>query len=209
LIVFIVLGEGNTDVTRDPAEARGALRVLVRRLLSEAFGRDVRDSEVEGDRLFRLRGRGGFARKLERSIAQHSRKTEVTGIAVAIDRDGPQNSRRLRLLEEGRAEAERKRRRLADRTAVGVMIEMLEAWLLADTRALARVLGATGAMPDPETIGDPKPRLNTLIHEAGLTIADAYDQLAESADLEEIRRRCGAFEDFAREVRQRAARLPS
>lgn len=207
--MFIVLGEGNTDVTRDPAEARGALRVFVRRLLSEAFAREVREWEVKGDRLFRLHGRGGFAKKVERSIAKHSRDQDISGIAIAIDRDGPENKDRLARLEEGRHAAAEAGHRLADHTAVGVMIEMLEAWLLADTGALASVLGVPGAMPDPETIGDPKPRLSEMIRNAGLTIADAYDQLAESADLAEIRRRCRAFEDFAREGRQRAARLHS
>jgi len=207
--VFIVLGEGNTDVRRNLLEAQGALRVLVRRLLSEAFRRDVGEWEIEGDRLPRLHRGHGFREKVRLAIANHSRDESVEFISIAIDRDGPANAQRLRLLEEGRGDAERRGHRLADHTAVGVMIEMLEAWLLADTGALARVLGTSGATRDPETIREPKSTLSALIGEANITVSDAYDRLAEAADMTVITRRCSAFERFAHEVRQRATAAPA
>jgi len=207
--VFIVLGEGNTDTRRDQAVAEGALHVLVRGLLSEALGRNVSKWEIEGGRLPRLHRGHGFREKVRLAIANHSRDESVEFIAIAIDRDGPQNTCRLRLLEDGRAEAERRGHRLASKTAVGVMIEMLEAWLLADTAALGHVLGTSGATPDPQTIPEPKSTLGALIGEANITVSEAYDRLAEAADITVITKRCSAFERFAHEVRQRATATPA
>jgi hypothetical protein len=207
--VFIVLGEGNTDTRRDQAVAEGALHVLVRGLLSEALARDVSEWEIGGDRLPRLHRGHGFREKVRLAIANHSRDQSIEFMAIAIDRDGPRNARRLRLLEDGRSDAQDQGHRLASKTAVGVMIEMLEAWLLADTGALARVLGTSGARPDPETIPEPKSTLSALIGNANIAVSDAYDRLAEAADIRVISQRCSAFERFAHEVRHRATAAPA
>ncbi len=201
--MFLLLGEGNTDVTQDRSNAQGALRVLLRRLLSDSFSREVSEWEIDGGRLARLHRGGGFAEKVRSSIALHSRDDKIEGIAVVIDRDGEKNAKRLGLLEDGRQTASDKGHRLAERTALGVMIEMLEAWLLADTSALASVLGASGAQSDPETIPDPKASLNQLIGQTGLTVTDAYDRIATMANLDALQKRCPAFERFAGEVKER------
>lgn len=200
----LLLSEGNTDVTlATPDVCEGAARVFLRRLLEEAIGRQLSEWEIDGGRLPRLHRGHGFREKVCLAIAIHSRKDDVRSLVILIDRDGPANSDRVRLLEGGRADAEEEGYRLALNTAVGVAVEMLEAWLLADAGALEAVVQASGAAPDPESCLNPKSRLKRLIEHAQISPRDAYDRLAAQAELRLVKQRCHAFERFDKEVRQR------
>jgi hypothetical protein len=199
----MLFGEGNTDVTTVPKEHRGALDVLLSRIL-EAGGETC---EVIGSRVPRRhemqKGQPGYPGKVDLAIAK-AHANGADGVAFVVDRDG--DTMRLKLLDDGRTRARDKTNAphaaLAWRTAIGVAVEMLEAWLLADTNALSKVVSATGAQQNPESIRDPKGRLNELLDEAALEVAAAYEAIAEAADISEIERRCPAFQAFAQEVRE-------
>lgn len=195
----LLFGEGNTDVTTVAVGHRGALAILLSRLL-EVGGRQC---EISGARLPRLQTGSGYSRKVDLAIAlAHTKGAQA--VAVVVDRD--RHADRLRLLREGRDAARRKttapHASLAWRTAVGVAVEMLEAWLIADTAALGRVGHVQGAMPDPESTPNPKERLTEFLDEVGEDVATAYDAIARDANLSEIERRCPAFREFAQEVRR-------
>lgn len=199
----VLLSEGNTDVRVGLfAEARGAIAVLLQRLLAASLNAPESAVRVEGQRLPRLQSGGGYERKMRLAIELYDGKAD--GLAVVVDRDGNENRDRLRLLEVGRQSATAS---LSQRTAIGVAIEMMEAWLLADTGALATILNATGAQPDPETIPNPKAVMCTLAESAGKKPASCYDELAANCNIQVVRNRCRAFEEFAREVRQRIAHV--
>jgi hypothetical protein len=194
----VLFGEGNTDVTTVPKEHRGALDVLLSRILGEGD----KECKVVGDRLPRLQRGSGYPRKVDLAIAKaHANGAE--GVAIVLDRDGATS--RLKLLDKGRTEARDKTNAphaaLAWRTAIGVAVEMLEAWLIADTKALSKIVNATGAQQNPESIRDPKGQLNQLLEDAAWELAAAYEAIAEAADTGEIEQRCPAFRAFAQEVR--------
>jgi len=194
----LLFGEGNTDVTTGATRHRGALAILLARLL-EAGGKQC---DVSGARLPRLQRGSGYPRKVDLAIGQAQAKG-ADAVAVVVDRDG--HAHRLALLREGREAAQQQagapHAALAWRTAVGVAVEMLEAWLIADTAALAELGHVPGAMPYPESIPNPKQRLTALLDEVAADAATAYDRIAHAANISEIERRCPAFREFAREVR--------
>lgn len=200
---ILLLSEGNTDVTRAPDAVQGALRHILRLVLSELYQREVQLAEIAGDHLPRLHRPRGFQTKVLRAIQLADSDQDLDGIAIAIDRDGLANSNRRRLLEQGREDAQQHGCRLASRTAIGVMVEMLEAWLLADSQAISQVCSLHGAFSDPETYRDPKRELNALIGEHRLDVATTYDSIARRINLQVLRQRCPAFDDFYQEVRSR------
>lgn len=202
----MLLSEGNTDVTITMhADTQGALRVFVRRILEKEFGRTVTEWEIRGGKLPRLHKRklGGFQGKVRQAIIDHSINSDISHLGISIDRDGPANKQRLALLCAGRDVAEQEGYRLASSTALGVAVEMIEAWLLADTKALANILGVSGSTSDPESFSDPKAKLNELKKESLLSVNEIYDHLAEQADLDVVMKRCPSFEQFVSEIRQR------
>ena len=202
----MLLSEGNTDVTfTTHAVTQGALRVFVRRILARVWKRPITEIEIAGGKLPRLHSGGGYKRKVKFAIELYSNDVHISHLGISIDRDGEANKKRLALLRAGRDESEKEGRRLAPSTALGVAVEMLESWLLADTKALAKVLGVSGSVPDPESIRNPKATLNELKNENPLSVNEIYDQLAEYADLNVVMKRCPSFKQFANEVRQRFA----
>lgn len=198
---IVVLSEGNTDIRVGLHDVvRGVIGVFVQRLLADAKKVDRSEIHIKGDRLPRLNRGGSFDRKVELAIGQNEGKCD--GMVIVVDRDGERNRGRIQLLESGRS---RCRQVLAGKTALGVAVEEMEAWLLADTTALADVLGVDGATPDPETLSDPKSHLAMLAQGSALSVPEYYDQLAGKANIDAIAKRCRAFDRFAREIRERIA----
>ncbi len=85
----------------------------------------------------------------------------------------------------------------------GVATEALEAWLLADEKAISRALGGAHVdrQPAPEALDDPKARLSDLINQVtggrdALTGAVA-EQIAHEASLRRLENRCRSFNHFA------------
>lgn len=198
----VLFGEGNTDVTVGSKDHEGAIGVLLRKILEAAGNADVTVIGARLPSLHKMRKTSGYSQKVEGAIA-FANLNRADAVAIVVDRDG--DKERFGMLQDGR-DAARNRvgepyAALALRTALGIAVEMLEAWLIADTRALASLFDVSGAMPDPEKIANPKERLNELLDEAGLEVTEAYDMIASEADLDVIQRRCPAFADFVREVR--------
>ena len=225
---LLLVSEGALDVGaagRDPGgaahgevdESRGAVGVLVRRVLEQRFGREVQDWEIERDVLPRVHRASesvsGYPRKVHLAI-EEARIRGCSSVAVVVDRDRTEGGARLSELRDGRDLAEKYENPLAYKTALGVAVETVEAWLLADEQALNEALALdpkAPAIPDPEGLGGgpkteshPKNVLRKLIRRAGVTSAAPYDDVAERVRLDVLERRCAAgFAPFAEEVRQR------
>jgi hypothetical protein len=153
----------------------------------------------------------GFARKVKAAMVDAVRE-KASAVVFVSDRGGERNRKRLEEMKNGRNEA------TADGidvpTALGLAIEELEAWLLADETVVSDVTGAavSGALPDPELDPDPKATLSKLWTQAA-DEAEAwrsYEAIAEKLDIGRLRRRCPrGFEPFHQEVRERLSPLAS
>ncbi len=190
----------------DEKKRRGAIPVLVLRALREAAPPAAVEIEAITARPRRMHGRG-FSAKVRVAMADAEARG-LDGVVFVIDQDGcPERAQELR---EGRSKGEREG--LAVPTAVGVAVEMLEAWLLADEAALSRVLGVVrpGSLPQPESLSDPKSKLKEL-DEHDRFDGDAVargEAIAETADLEVLCKRCPkGFEPFRGEVVRRLGRI--
>lgn len=195
---IVLLSEGNSDVAIGDACTRGAIAILLRRVITEFKRIDPDAVILHGDRLPRLNRGSGFDRKVRMAIEKYDGKADA--LAIVIDRDGPENAVRLELLRAGRDGSARS---FARKTVVGVAVEMMEAWLLADSRALATVLSTAGAQPDPETVRDPKSELTRLARLVDKRPGDCIDEIARKADLQRVCDRCRSFEEFVKEVKHR------
>jgi hypothetical protein len=155
---LLLVSEGLLDVgtsgRREPAddsgdERRGAVSVLVRRMLEEKLGRDVADREIERDVLPRVHARSdqvsGYPRKVLLAIKEAALRG-CTSVAIVVDRDRTPGGSRLAELRAGRALAEAAGEPLAYRTALGVAVEMAEA-LRSPWRDLRRSRGSPPHRP--------------------------------------------------------------
>ena len=219
---ILFVGEGPTDVSlrqwrdsekdasvrlqwseclrKEPQAARcGAIPIFVLRILSEECSRPQLD--VFPVRPARLHKRG-LARKVKAAMADAEAKC-LDGVVFVIDRDGPGNKQRLDELRKGRNEG--KKDGLSVPTTVGVAVEMLEAWLLADEHALAEALRKklSGGLPDPEGMKDPKAELNRLDADDAFE-GDAVQRaetIATTASLDKVSERCPrGFAEFRKDV---------
>lgn len=92
------------------------------------------------------------------------------------------------------------------RRALGVAVRTFDAWMLADEKALAAVLGCKcPRQKDPETLSEPKTKCQELL-ETGTTelsgLSYLYAAVAEVAELTQIEERCRrGFAPFAQRVR--------
>ncbi|MEO7328303.1 MAG: DUF4276 family protein [Minicystis sp.] len=205
-------GRGAVEIPRG-----GAVIPLVRKVLAQAKGMTpalldevLPEGEIAAHRLqHRVRditrlGDGPRKRKLSKdgwkvlAAIDRARFHEPDTLIVAVwDRDGKDLPTRDRdeILDA-------LRERGATGVAVGVCIEEIEAWLLADPGAFRRYLGkgpAKGLSGSPENESDPKARLNKILEEypdrEHLNLI--YRGLADAVDLEVLARACpqgfGAF----------------
>lgn len=84
-----------------------------------------------------------------------------------------------------------------------VIVQELEAWLLADNEALSVVTGREMApVPDPiEGVDSPKERLRGILSGAGIVYtAEVARKIAAAADVGRLANRCQAFRAFCRDV---------
>ena len=209
---LLFFGEGSSDVGWD--EHAGVIQILTRKVLATRLG-VAPELNARSERLPHLRKRRGYAAKAEAAI-NSAHRLGFDGVSIVVDRDGPANRDRLKLLRKGRDKAAAE---VPIPAAVGVAIETVEAWVLADEPAIGRVLGlptspATG--PDPETLDGspesdrhPKKRLAALL--AQDTIGQKRNQerleaIASETDVGVVERRCEkGFGRYADEVRVRLA----
>jgi hypothetical protein len=208
------LQKGQPD---DAFEQRGAVGVLVKRLLEEKFGRELHDWEIESDVLPRVHDRSDQVSGYERKVCLAIGEADARGcssVAVVVDRDRTEGGKRLAALRGGRAQAEQDGNPLAYKTALGVAIEAVEAWLLADEKALNEVLDphpAVSMLPDPEGLNGrpgtdthPKRVFKDILSRARTAVPAPYDEVAKHLRIHSLTERCSlGFAPFAEEVRSR------
>lgn len=214
---ILVVSEGGRDIGDARDERRGAVQVLVRRVLSAKLEREVRAEELDGVPLPRVHEQSsqasGYGRKVHLAIAEGTAR-DCTSVALVVDRDRAPGHSRLQALTQGVQRAIAAGHALANATAVGVAVETVEAWLLADERALNLALSPVPAAqrePNPEnltgkpgTSNHPKVRFEAVVERATRNKDVAYDEVAEHADLATVESRCPTgFARFADEVRGR------
>ena len=219
----LFVGEGSKDVGRevtrvlaltedgiqsdDPSPC-GVVPILVLRSLAEAK-RARRFSFRASSRSRRRSHKGGYGKQVLMAItdAVHDK---ASAVVVVTDRDGESNQSRLTEMVRGRELAESKG--LVCPTALGLAIEELEAWLLADEMAIASATGKRPdrLLPDPEADDNPKATLQTYLPK----ISDAqegpwpYEAIAEVIDLETLKKRCPkGFGPFYDEVTKNLSHL--
>jgi hypothetical protein len=178
--------EGVSDETVIPVLVRRALEK--RGVALAPFSRDL------------LR-RAHFATFAKKPHIYHGELTlKGADIVIAVfDNDGAPHDQRLRRIQDG----------LVDHplvqlnTAVGVAVEEMEAWLLADVTALSTELGATVQQPPAaESIPDPKEHLNSIFASAGAITSDSASlgRIAERLDTDTLADRCRSFKRFHDEL---------
>ncbi len=179
-------------------EHGGALQQLVSRVLGG-------NHEFEADRLanspVRVHGKGrGYEKKAIRWLMV-AQKRGYDALIPLVDRD--ENMDRESELKI----AQQYPTAIGDKhlpRAMGVAVEMYDAWIFADEQALSRVVGAIiQTQQAPEAIAKPKEHLRMLLQrEAGQTPnAKLYSDVAGEIDLKRLRSRCPAgFGTFAQRI---------
>lgn len=207
-----ILGEGPTEVgplVAPPGSnvhpAGGALRGIVERILQE---KGVEAEWVDGPR---PRGVGSIISRLPQHLSI-IREQGAEVCVVLVDRD--RKKERLQTLK-------RKYQAFPEKdllpTAIGVAIETIEAWILADERAISIALGETCQIergPNPETLNGkrgedrhPKMVLRQLLkeHAPQDTFISHHEFIrawTKSVRLGVLRDRCPkGFEPFEKSVR--------
>ncbi len=220
---MLLVSEGPADVgslrdlpgeNPDRGERLGAVTVLVRRVLTENLGVSESDLTIERGYLARVHERSDrvstYERKIRLAIVEATTRN-CTCVSVVIDRDGERNSSRLGQMRGGVKAAEQEGLALAYRTALGVAIETVEAWLLSDESAINNALN-----PDPiqnacapeklsgkaGTAEHPKARFLGAVGRARRPRDAPHDAVARLIRLELLEQRCPlGFAPYLKELR--------
>ncbi len=83
-----------------------------------------------------------------------------------------------------------------------VIVQQLEAWLLADESAVSVVTGKKAPkIQSPEKLMDPKQRLKSILSDAKISYTDEISrQISASANVDTIEARCPSFREFRQAV---------
>ena len=196
-------------------DRKGVVTILVRRLLAERLNREIAEWEIETKPLPRVNRRSltlsGYEHKIRDAIVE-ARISGCSAVVVVVDRDDSAPGLRLTALMAGRTHAEREGEALASKTALGVAVVTVEAWLLADETALNAALDPRPpavTTPSPEQLDGaarsekhPKTQLRSLIDRGRREVSWPYDEIAERVRLDVLVNRCPVgFAPFAAEVR--------
>ncbi len=135
---------------------------------------------------------------------------EADAIVAVVDRDGEKNKGKIVELNKGREELQKANKPCA----VGLAIEEIEAWLLADEKALRTALNDPNIQrqPDPESLKghkESKVRLQLLIdqNQANQATPDGLvglcAEIARASEIKALETRCpDGFKPFAAQVRE-------
>jgi hypothetical protein len=225
---ILILGEGPTDLGLFPEDEgtfdlEGPIPVLVRRLLED---KGIHTTLEFHPSLLRKIPRLNPGRKMRPADSISGFENKLRGllglplgrgadaIIAVTDRDGEKHKDRILELNKGREHIQE----AGKKCAVGVAIEMIEAWLLADEKALRSALENKNIQrqKDPEEIyasdessnKHPKGLLNHLIHKSpksDKSIPELFAEIARNIDLEVLIQRCPTgFAPFAQQVQELA-----
>jgi len=175
-----VVGEGPRDYGKGQDE-KGALVLIVERILDCPAGVDF-----VGRPLPTMHNkRGGIERRVKLALVAAAERAD-DGIAIVVDNDRSPPSERINSMRRGAASAAS-----AVPCALGLAKEAFEAWMIADEKTLGLVLklpGPARTQRSPETIPDPKQRLNEI---AGRRVTGCkLAKVAEEVDLDRLAKRC-------------------
>ncbi len=185
-------------VAEEAHEREGALPALIRRLNPAIKDVECEYANAAKVRAFRGKGDGFYKRALRWLIEAENRGHDA--LIFLIDRDGHKNRSQQMDKAQDNIEGTMLPR------AMGVAVEAFDAWILADPRALSKVLGCNvQQQPDPETIKaqTAKARCVELLGESqsGLRPREMYAEVLQTADLETLGKRCKrGFQPFAERV---------
>jgi hypothetical protein len=77
-----------------------------------------------------------------------------------------------------------------------IIVEALEAWLIADPLTLKNLIGVRTAFRSPERIRDPKTQLQRLLPPTTAYTPELARRIAEGIDLDILQQRCPRFSAF-------------
>lgn len=189
-------------VSEGEHEQGGALVNLLRKLGGQE-AEFVCDC-VRRDDIHTHSGKGtGYTKRALRWLKE-ARKREMDALVLLVDQDNPEY-RRDEQLREAQEYQNPKVSAFTLPRAMGVAIKTFDAWMLADEKALAEVLGcAILKQRDPETIRRPKEVCQKLLDESVNQMAqrEMYAEIALRLDLGILSSRCPkGFKPFAERVR--------
>ncbi len=142
--------------------------------------------------------RGGVTRKFRNYLEEFRYRGDIQKAFVVRDADGKDPSQltaQMQAMIENRA--------YPFPVKFAVIVQELEAWLLADHDAISTVTGRqTKRQPDPiEALNSPKERLQDLLSKAGLAYTEEVARkIAAAANVEKLRERCPAFRGFCQDA---------
>lgn len=178
-------------------ESGGALAVLVRRLAGP--GLEYATDRVSRADIHAHHGKGGGYKKRAIRWLLEAQKRGFDALIFLIDQDHrPERRQQIDDAQEQELGAARR--------ALGVAVKTFDAWMLADEKALTRVLNCPVLrQPSPETIDDPKKVCADLLSTGGgnMNQSEMYAALMEAIDIATLEARCPlGFAPFAERVRR-------
>lgn len=201
---------GLTEGMRDdePWSHTPVLQVLVERILG------VRGQIEMWQPPGRRGGGAGPILKRTRAYIKEAARAGAAAAVVLVDADG-RGKERLKRLEEHRQRLIADNAALGIPSAIGVAVEVIEAWLLADQAAITRALGLPDPperVENPEALkgkrgsGDhPKDVLRRLLAQdrrGPRSFLRQVQAIARELDVRLLAERCRSFRRFRDEVRQ-------
>ncbi len=219
---IVIFGEGIHELGSDlerplTPEDLPALPQLVHRLLG--CPADITYMCRSFKQVKSFHGAGGkFAkkgRKLAKKVIAAGRRAKQAGqnaLAIVIDRDRKPDKDRIRAMREGRDSACGPSN---PPCAVGCAVEMFDAWMICDEKAIEAAEGDSGkAHQNPESLAGgkkadkyPKTVADEIFGtKSGVGLGPKYAVVAEAVDIEMLEERCPrGFAPFAKEVREKIA----
>jgi Domain of unknown function (DUF4276) len=82
-----------------------------------------------------------------------------------------------------------------------IIVEELEAWLIADSEALKRIIGVGRTFTNPERLPDPKSALEKLLARGTLYTSEMAGAIAREINLDRLEQQCPRFSLFKKAVR--------
>jgi hypothetical protein len=177
---------------------------LLRRLVEETFGQTIIVEQLPPPPGRLRRGHGLIASLPADARVLNELRAEI--MVSVVDTDNTHVMTRLGALREARDRAQPSPLCFA----LGVAVQSIETWLLADEQAIRAALAEytygdqpVPRQPDPETLPNPKTHLNDLASDLTGGVEPGADRFVEAivahTDLQILRDRCPQFEALATE----------
>lgn len=218
---LLFISEGPTDLGSSvfnddlSSEKTGTIATFVKKILSDITHKNI-DFNVKTERLARLHHHHkkgnkyvlkGYEKKIHyvmKMLADpYGKYADCDGIVFVVDQDN--DPKRIERLRSGKEQARKIFELQNIRIAVGVAILMIEAWLLADPKAigLGLAIPTPDTSPNPEIIKSPKAYLRSFFKEEDeRSTVEKYEAIAQKIDIKKLSNRCKkGFQPFHEEIK--------